>query len=216
MDNTSTKSSSNAFGRRKFLKKTSIGVALSTIPAKSIWASGNGNLIGSIQASAGSGWSPCGIALYSHGGWKNHYSSYSDAVLFGDAFPSGFVVTKDGDTIGLDDKFVYEKAKGHNPEQYVDQLRNATLTEVMGAESLIVNVFVQICAIYLNAKYHVEAPELDIEFPVYGPGKPFESLAALASWLLLNSLDIEGQPNTKFGKALSELIDNNHAPSTCS
>lgn len=76
--------------RRKFLTKSSAGILIASLPAKSVWATG-GNIAGSIVASGNSSDWAGGktVCLHSHGYWKNHLgnvdSSYKNKA-FKDAF----------------------------------------------------------------------------------------------------------------------------------
>lgn len=68
-------------GRRTFIKKASAGAVLSIMPAKSIWATGGGNLLQSIQASAhGSGWSQQCLNLLDPCEWQNQLSQLPTGV----------------------------------------------------------------------------------------------------------------------------------------
>ncbi|MDO6720392.1 hypothetical protein Q4575_13320 [Psychrosphaera sp. 1_MG-2023] len=76
--------------RRKFLTKSSAGILIASLPAKSVWATG-GNIAGSIIASGGSSdWSSSNaVCLRSHGYWKNHLSNIDSSYknkAFKDAF----------------------------------------------------------------------------------------------------------------------------------
>ncbi|WP_440903448.1 hypothetical protein ACMZOO_11330 [Catenovulum sp. SX2] len=223
--------------RRKFLQKASAGVALTTIPAKSVWASGGGILNSIAASNHGSGWTNGCMYLLSHGYWKQQGETESKSVLFTTAFgvnsypeiqaeklASSSVASADtkGDYqwngFGELEKCIEENDRGTKTYHWesVDGITksNITLHGAMTNESIFANVFVQICAMYLNAEYGNSSPNVyGLHFPVYGTGKPFASLSEFATWLYNNATSNKGE---SFGSALSSLIAGNHVgTSTC-
>lgn len=210
--------SSATGSRRKFLQKTAAGVAIASIPAKSVWAtsSGGGGILNSIAASThASGWTGSCMYLHSHGYWKNEGRSEALAVKFQDAFGASAKPRLDGSKARWDHSnylkvkhgHIWSKAKNSN-DDFI-QKHNITLFDVMSNESFVDNNSVQICAMYLNAAHH---RYYGVYFPVWNSTteRPFASFEAYANWLYANT-------NTSgFGDALSQLIDRHKVGSFCS
>ena len=213
--NEKTMESSATGSRRKFLQKTSAGVLIASIPAKSVWANGgDGGILNSIAASThASGWTGGCMYLLSHGYWRSKNGrERSRDVTFKAAFDAGAEPTFDDGKAMWDDRGYLKKKDGNdwtsvkqtwiagNPKITKDTL---TLYDVISNENFMDNNSVQIAAMYLNAKHDGES---GLNFPVWNSttGRPFASLAAYANWLYANI-------NTdEFGKSLSDLIDDHH------
>jgi hypothetical protein len=207
--------SSATGSRRKFLQKTSAGVLIASIPAKSVWANGgDGGILNSIAASThASGWTGGCMYLLSHGYWGNpNGRERSRAVTFETAFGVGAEPTFDDGKAKWNNNGYLKYKKGKEwifvkqtwingkPKITKDTL---TLYDVISNENFMDNNSVQIAAMYLNAKHDRES---GLNFPVWNSttGRPFASLAAYANWLYANI-------NTdEFGKSLSDLIDDHH------
>jgi hypothetical protein len=205
--------SSETDSRRKFLQKTSAGVLIASIPAKSVWANGGGGgILNSIAASThASGWTGGCLSLKSHGYWGNtHGEGRSKAVTFQTAFgASALPRFKNGKARWENNgKLAFKESNSWViavPEIYKHTL---TLYDVISNSQYMHVASFQIAAMYLNGKHHQEDA---INFPVWNSSthRPFASLQYYADWLYSN-INTGG-----FGEQLGNLIDSNSTSSSC-
>lgn len=171
--------------RRNFLKRTSAGVFLASIPGKSVWASSNGLLVSVLGSANGSGSAIVQdpIQLGSPGYWKNHYSNYKSykfSQIFG----------------GKPIKRSYRTYRSDYTLQHI--LDNpGSGRNGCGGES---NVNYHMVAMYLNAAHSGEMS--GIYYPIIGQGD-FNSLHDFADYLYNSAYASPGS----FGQELSALID---------
>jgi len=112
MDNKINNDEARISSRRKFLKRTSAGAILASLPAASVW--GQDSLIAGSIAASGTGSDFAGgssIALLSPGYWKNHtqewgvvsttasYHSYTDNKPFGYGISGSLMKDSDGNVL---------------------------------------------------------------------------------------------------------------------
>lgn len=171
--------------RRKFLKRTSAGVFLASIPGKSVWASSNGLMVSVLASANGSGSSIIQdpIQLGSAGYWKNHYSNYK-SYKFSQIF-GGKPIKRSYKTYGSDytlQEILDNPGSGRNG---------------YGGKS---NVNYHMVAMYLNAAHSGEVS--GIYYPIIEQGD-FYSLNEFADYLYTSGYS---SPDS-FGQELSALID---------
>jgi hypothetical protein len=205
--------SSETDSRRKFLQKTSAGVLIASIPAKSVWANGGGGgILNSIAASThASGWTGGCLHIKSHGFWGNtHGEARSKAVTFVTAFgTSALPRFKNGQAKWRNNgKLAFKQGRNWETAEPEILKRTLTLFDVVSNSNYMHAASFQIAAMYLNGKHHQED---GINFPVWNSStqRPFASLIDYADWLYSN-INTVG-----FGDQLGNLIDTNSTSSSC-
>lgn len=184
MINEDNKVAESQVTRRRFLKSTSVGAIIASIPGKSVWASGTVSLVsnGSVNGSGPSDGEQEPVQLGSGGYWKHHYSPYKN-MRFSSVF-GGRPIVGHYDTHSKDptlQKVLEKPGTGH--KKY-------------GGPS---NVNYHMVAMYLNAAH---SGEYDcIYYPIIEQGT-FSSLNAFASYMYSSA---ESDPYG-FGSELSSLI----------
>lgn len=209
--------------RRKFLKKTSAGVILASLPAASVW--GQDALIAGSIAGSGHGSDFTGaasIALLSPGYWKNHteqwgtvaadatYYSLTDSVPFG-YYGTGTLKDSDGNTLSETQKQeltllqILQNPGGGNGNGTID-----------GKYAGPGNINCYIAEMILNAENHGKTVDAQsINFPVLMDSPfltsdqrgLFPNLKAFAKYLHNNAINNE----TALAAELESLLNGNHA-----
>ncbi len=147
-------------GRRKFLAKASAGALISTIPAKSVWATGLTNsIVASGHGSDFGGTTPVSLRPVSfwadNPGYLGIYQNVDFQTLFG-GMPFQNNGQFNAENAALGDMFSKGKYKGKNEINWL------------------------MIAVTMNA---YRDGSFGIHYPVIGPGKPFASVQQLARYL---------------------------------
>lgn len=149
--------------RRQFLTRTTAGVVIAALPAKSVWAT-TGGIAQSIVASGHSSDFAGGkqVTFLSPGYWKTHLETVNHPCCFKTEF-GGKAFSKMG-----------------NPTLHQDTTFGQILMTPGADFKGISTVNFHMVAMFLNAKYH---GQFGLNFPIIGTGKPFPTLAAFADYL---------------------------------
>mgnify|MGYP005989261731 CR=1 FL=1 len=116
MENNQSQNKQTQSSRRSFLQKAGAGVVLASLPARTVWATGNQNasVMGSMSGSGAM--DSAKICLRSHGYFKTHHSEYSASKnKFKDCF-GGRALHKDGTEIRLVTEDDYKVRGEYHPE----------------------------------------------------------------------------------------------------
>ena len=230
MDNMSNNEKARISSRRKFLKRTSAGAILASLPAASVW--GQDSLIAGSIAASGTGSDYAGgssIALLSPGYWKNHtqewgvvsitasYYSYTNSKPFGYGISGSLMKDSDGNVLSDTDMQnltllkILQNPGGGNGEG-----------NIKGKFAGPGNINCYIAEMILNAANHGKTLDGQlINFPVLydsanvglgsNSGTPhrglFPSLNAFANYLHTSAIGKE----TAMALELEALLNGNHA-----
>ncbi|GFD74410.1 hypothetical protein ACI7YQ_13370 [Alteromonas marina] len=230
MDNKINNDEARRNARRKFLKRTSAGAILASLPAASVW--GQDSLIAGSIAASGTGSDYAGgssIALLSPGYWKNHtqewgvvsitasYYSYTNSKPFGYGISGSLMKDSDGNVLSDTDMQnltllkILQNPGGGNGEG-----------NIKGKFAGPGNINCYIAEMILNAANHGKTLDGQlINFPVLydsanvglgsNSGTPhrglFPSLNAFANYLHTSAIGKE----TAMALELEALLNGNHA-----
>lgn len=187
----------NKLNRRKFLTRTSVGLVVASLPAKSVWASSNGlaqSIVASGQGSEFTNSKP--IKLKSSGFWGNPgKGSIGNKLpemsrLFHSVFP--------GKALALSASQLKKNKIDIHKITLGDAAQVNGVCQGAGKENRFIT------AIYLNAVYH---GQYNIHFPIIGSSPTFSTLEDLAKYLY-GKASIHGGA---FAAELEQLINKNPA-----
>jgi len=224
MDNMSNKGVDGVKSRRKFLKKTSAGVILASLPAASVW--GQDSLIAGSIAASGHGSDFAGgssISLLSPGFWKKHTGHWGTVPV-----TATYYSMTGGAPFGHGASGIFKDEDGNVLSE--TQVQNLTLLEILenpgggngngninGKYAGPGNINCYIAEMILNAANHGRTLKgQTIHFPVLfdssnASGQAYRGLFpdinAFADYLHSNAIGKE----TAMAQELETLLKGNHA-----